>query len=257
MLYDTKTAELLEYYLGKYNTKDFIPLDPIAIPHSFTLQQDIEIAALFSALLAWGQRKTIVSNAKKLMQLMDNAPYAFIKGHTDEDLRSLRNFVHRTFNSTDLLFFIAFLQDWYLSYDGLEALFFPAGQNSTAKGALTNFYTTLTSSVYFTVRTKKHIANPLQNSACKRLNMYLRWMVRRDDKGVDFGLWHSVSPSILMCPLDVHVENYARRLGLLIRKQRDWKSVEELTANLSLYCPEDPVKYDYALFGMGIEKIIL
>ncbi len=257
MPYEEKTALLLDYYFHKYNNKTFIGDDPISIPHRYTLRQDIEIAAFFSAIIAWGQRKTIINNANKLMLLMDNAPASFIKNHQDKDLCVFEKYVHRTFNSTDLLFFIAFFKEWYHYHDSMESLFFPARHGYDAKEALIKFHTTLTQARYFPSRTKKHIANPLKNSTCKRLNMFLRWMIRNDDQGVDFGLWNSISPAQLMCPVDVHVENYARQLGLMTRKSRDWTAVEELTTSLSLYCPEDPVKYDYALFGMGIEKAIL
>lgn len=254
---EEKIATLLDYYYNKYNNKNFIADDPISIPHRFTRKQDIEIAAFFSAIIAWGQRKTIIANASKLMQLMDNEPFIFIRDHQEKDLQIFEKYVHRTFNSTDLLFFISYFKEWYQSHDSLESLFFPTPLHYTIKKALSNAHYSFTHASYFPSRTKKHIANPLQNSTCKRLNMFLRWMVRIDGQGVDFGLWKSVSPAQLMCPLDVHVENYSRKLGLLKRKSRDWLAVEELTTNLSLYCPDDPVKYDYALFGMGIEKIIL
>jgi uncharacterized protein (TIGR02757 family) len=257
MPYEEKIANLLDYYYNQYNHKAFINDDPISIPHRFTIKQDIEIAAFFSAIIAWGQRKTIIANAHKLMQLMDNAPYQFIRNHQDKDLLVFEKYVHRTFNSTDLLFFIAYFKDWYQIHDSMETLFFPSYRNCNIKQAISNAHCLLTHASYFPSRTRKHIANPLRNSTCKRLNMFLRWMVRCDDHGVDFGLWKSITPAQLMCPLDVHVENYGRQLGLITRKSRDWATVEELTTNLSLYCAEDPVKFDYALFGMGIEKVIL
>lgn len=250
-----RTIDLLHFYHDKYHQKGFITNDPISIPHRFSLQQDIEIAGLFAAILAWGNRKSIINSCNKLMQWMDEKPYEFILHHSAKDLKPLTTFVHRTFNGTDALYFIEFLKQHYLKYASLEELFL----HKDAAQRLIQFHHAFFALEHFPERTKKHIATPERKSTCKRLNMYLRWMVRKDpkDNRVDFGLWKRISIDSLMCPLDVHVENYARQLNLIQRKQRDWLTVTELTANLKLIDAKDPVRFDYALFGMGIEKIIL
>lgn len=248
-----QTIDLLEYFHDKYNQLSFVEDDPISIPHRYTKQQDIEIAGFFAAILSWGNRKSIIKSCTKLMTLMDNQPHEFILHHTAKDLTPLTSFVHRTFNSTDLLYFIHFLNNYYSRHNSLENLFI----NTSIEDGLINFHSSFFSLKDYPERTKKHIASPEKKSTCKRLNMYLRWMVRKDKNGVDFGIWKNITASRLMCPLDVHVENYARQLQLIKRKQRDWLTVCELTANLKEIDEQDPVRFDYALFGMGIEKVII
>lgn len=240
----------LEEKHDTYNSPSFIESDPISIPHQFTLKEDIEISAFLSATIAWGQRVTIINNAKRLMLLMDNSPYDFILNHQDSDLKKLEGFVHRTFNVTDLLYFIHSLQNIYQNRNGLEGLLTARKGEHNLKEALFRFRMLFFEKEYLP-RTQKHVSNPMSGSACKRLNMFLRWMVRQDQKGVDFGIWSSISPSLLSCPLDVHTGNIARKLGLLTRKQNDWRAVEELDIRLREFDAEDPVKYDFALFGLG------
>lgn len=246
-----KLKDFLDEQVTKYNQLDFIPEDPISIPHLFTKKQDIEISGLFAATLAWGQRKTIINKCKSLMQMMDHAPHDFIVNHQDEDLKQFLAFKHRTFNATDTLFFIAFLKTHYQKHDSLESAF-TLGKSGDMETFLTHFHNTCFAHPDAPDRTRKHIATPARKSACKRLNMYLRWMVRQDEKGVDFGLWRGITPDQLICPLDVHVERVAKRLGLLQRKPSDWRAAQELTANLRELDPTDPVKYDFALFGLGV-----
>ncbi|WP_045687098.1 TIGR02757 family protein [Hymenobacter sp. AT01-02] len=238
-----------EKYLH-YDQPTFISADPISIPHRFSQRQDIEISALFSALLAWGRRPTIISKCLELMRRMDNAPYQFITQHHDDDLKGLLGFCHRTFCDTDLLYFVHWLRWFYAGHDTLEDAFLVG---STQKERLENFHNLFFSLADAPQRTRKHVATPARGSACKRVNMYLRWMVRPDTRGVDFGLWQRLSPADLICPCDVHVERVARRLGLLERKQVDWLAAEDLTAHLRSFDPLDPVKYDFALFGLGVE----
>lgn len=249
----SRTIDILNFYHDKYNRKDFIKEDPISISHRFTKKQDIEIAGLFSATLSWGNRKSIISSCNKLMLLMDNSPHDFILNHSVHDLKPFSTFVHRTFNATDVFYFIEFLKQHYSVNNSLEKLFL----QENAEQALINFHNTFFSLENFPARTRKHIATPERKSTCKRLNMYLRWMVRKDKNGVDFGIWKKIKTSNLMMPLDVHVENYARQLNLIERKQRDWLTVTELTCNLRKIDSEDPVRFDFALFGMGIEKVVL
>lgn len=245
--------DILNFYHDKYNKNDFIKDDPISIPHRFTKKQDIEIAGLFAATLAWGNRTSIINSCNKLMTLMDNQPYNFILNHSQKELKPFETFVHRTFNATDLLYFISFLKHHYTQNDSLENLFL----NQNIELGLSNFKESFFSLKDFPARTKKHVSSPENKSTCKRLNMYLRWMVRKDKKGVDFGIWKKIKPAQLYIPLDVHVENYARQLNLIERKQRDWLTVCELTSNLKLIDKNDPVRFDFALFGMGIDKAIL
>jgi len=254
---DDLSVELLKDYLDsivdKVNTLDFIDLDPISVPHRYSLKQDIEISGFFSAILAWGNRKTIISKATELMSLMDNRPYDFIINHEEKDLKPLSSFKHRTIQKTDLLYIIHFLKHYFKKHQSLESAFRPDNQMAyTQQAALIHFHDLLFDDEYAPKRTRKHIATPSKNSTCKRLNMYLRWMVRSDDKKVDFGLWNTIPMSDLMIPLDVHVENYARKFGLLKRKQRDWQAVEEITSHLRKMNPEDPIIYDFALFGLGV-----
>jgi uncharacterized protein (TIGR02757 family) len=207
-----------------------------------------------TSVIAWGRRSMIINNANRIMELMDNSPYDFIINHNEEDRRRFLNFKHRTFQVTDTLYFLELLQWYYRKFDSLEQGFL-IEQDITAfdmKKSLQKFHDLFFSLDTAPHRTKKHIPTPVRKSTCKRLNMFLRWMVRKDDRGVDFGLWKNINPADLMIPIDVHVERYARKFGLLERKQLDWQAVEELTANLKLYDPEDPVKYDFALFGIGV-----
>jgi uncharacterized protein (TIGR02757 family) len=236
-----------------YNRNTFIESDPISIPRRFSKKQDIEIAGFLSATIAWGQRPTIIRNANRLMNWMDESPHAFILHHTAKDLKPFKTFVHRTFNGIDCLSFIRSLKHIYSIHDSLEGAFVPKGnwQNKEIGEAISSFRN-LFFSVAHPVRSRKHLSDPLQGSASKRINMYLRWMVRSDKRDVDFGLWKKIPASALMCPLDVHSGNVARKLGLLSRKQNDWKAVEELTAALRKLDPADPVKYDFALFGLGV-----
>lgn len=237
------------------NRDTFIEDDPISIPHGYTLLQDIEIAAFFSAVFAWGQRKTIISKTKQLLKLMDDQPYDFVLNHQPKDLIPLMTFKHRTFQSSDLLYFIDFLQRYYQNNTSLETAFHPnPNQAYNQKDALIHFYNLFFDHEHALERTKKHISTPAKKSACKRMNMLLRWLVRADERKVDLGIWKTIPTSALMIPLDVHVEKYARQFGILTRKQRDWQAVEEITAALRLLNPDDPVIYDYALFGMSIKK---
>ncbi|WP_192821252.1 TIGR02757 family protein [Rufibacter sp. LB8] len=247
---------LLEDRYQRYNTPAFIPHDPVSVPHLFQQKQDIEIAGFFAAILAWGQRKTIINKCHELLQRLDNAPYQFITQHHDEDLKQLLGFKHRTFNDTDLLYLVYFFKWFYEQHDSLEEAFLgnPASPITCQKARLEHFYNLVFSLPEAPHRTRKHISTPAKKSACKRINMYLRWMVRNDERGVDFGIWNRIPAADLICPCDVHVQRVARRLGLIQRTQSDWAMAEELTQNLRLFDPDDPVKYDYALFGLGIEE---
>ncbi|HXB06842.1 MAG TPA: TIGR02757 family protein [Puia sp.] len=248
----------LDQKVAEYNRPSFIPDDPISIPHQYNRRQDIEIAGFFAAIFSWGNRKTIIRKTEELMQLMDRAPYEFVLQHTDNDLKKLLEFRHRTFNATDLLYFVTFFHHHYSHYDSLEDAFLrpweqrePAPDGWDAERALSAFYHYFFSLDDTPPRTRKHIASPEKNSSCKRINMFLRWMVRRDANGVDFGLWRRIGPERLICPLDVHVARVAKRFQLLTRKPTDWLSARELTERLLAFDPADPVKYDFALFGLG------
>ena len=244
----------LDSCVKKFNTPDFIENDPISIPHQFSRKQDIEIMGFWVSMLAWGQRKTIINKANELIQLMDGAPYDFILNHEEKDRKAFLNFKHRTFQAIDTLYFLTFFQDFYKKTESLETAFSnhltPKSENIEA--ALKGFHEQFFSLPDAPHRTRKHVSTPIRNSACKRLNMFLRWMVRKDKKEVDFGIWKKIKPAQLLMPLDVHVDRVARRLKLLERKQTDWKSVIELTNNLKQFDPKDPVKYDFALFGVGV-----
>lgn len=283
--------DFLDSKVDQYNRPEFIENDPIVIPHQFSVQQDIEIMGFFASILAWGQRKTIINKCNELIERMDGAPYDFIINHQDSDLQNLLEFKHRTFNDTDLLYFVSFLEHHYNEFDSLEDAFLPsvtglkkpdvyrkefidktsaASPDALASAAcyasdlqespidiefsLNHFRTYFFSLPDFPSRSIKHISSPMQKSTCKRLNMFLRWMVRKDNKGVDFGIWERISPAILVCPCDVHVERVARKLNLISRKQTDWQTAVELTNRLREFDAEDPVKYDFALFGLGIEE---
>ncbi len=252
----SEVQKILNRAVVKFNRRDFIEHDPISIPHQFTKKQDIEIAGFFAAIFSWGQRKTIINKTNELMERMDRAPLQFILHHNDRDLKNLLGFVHRTFNDTDLLYCIAFFKEHYSQSDTMEELFITKGNKKSdhIQSGLEKFHNSFFSLDYAPQRTRKHIANPATNSTCKRLCMFMRWMVRDDKQGVDFGLWKRFKPSQLLCPLDVHVDRVGRELGLIERKQTDWQTVLELTKALKQYDRNDPVKYDFALFGLGIEK---
>ena len=238
----------------EYNRPFFIEHDPICVPHLFSKKQDIEIAGFFAAIFAWGNRTTIISKSKELMNLMDNDPYNFCLSHNDNDLRKLMMFKHRTFNATDLFYFIEFFKFHYQQHDSLETAFthWMNRSDENIERALNGFYNYFFSLPDVPKRTLKHVASPEKNSACKRLNMYLRWMVRNDDRGVDFGIWKNIKPSQLIMPLDLHVTRVAKRFDLLHRKQSDWQAALELTETLKQFDAKDPVKYDFALFALGV-----
>lgn len=251
-------ANQLKIYLDQcveqFNRPTFIEDDPISIPHQFDQLQDIEIMGFWVSMLAWGQRKTIINKANELIALMDGAPHDFIVNHEERDRARFASFKHRTFQYTDTLYFLHFFQTYYRQYDSLEQAFskYLNAQAPHIGPALIGFHNDFFALEDAPQRTRKHIATPTRKSSCKRLNMFLRWMVRKDGKGVDFGLWNTIHPRQLLMPLDVHVDRVARHFGLLERKQRDWRAVLELTDSLRTFDSEDPVKYDFALFGMGV-----
>jgi uncharacterized protein (TIGR02757 family) len=282
-----RTREELQDFLEKkvleYNHPSFIAKDPVSIPHRYKIKQDIEIAGLFASIFAWGNRTTIISKSLELMKGMDDAPFDFIKNHGTTDLKRFLQFKHRTFNSTDLLYFIRFLKSHYRQNNSLESAFLPGdttgikinqlnttitnpakskhetlsnteiyADNEFTRKALSIFYRRFFSLKNAPERTQKHIASPDKNSTCKRLNMYLRWMVRQDNNGVDFGIWKKISAADLICPVDLHVARVARGFGLITRKQTDWQTAMELTIALREMDKTDPVKYDFALFGLGV-----
>ncbi len=245
---------LLDKKYDQYCALSFIENDPIQIPHQFDCLQDREIMGFWTAVLAWGQRVTIINKAKELVELMDGVPYDFVRNYEPSDLKVFANFKHRTFNYTDTLYFLHFFQQYYRQHDSLEYAFAAHLKQGDVEveNALIGFHEQFFSFGDYPERTRKHIATPARKSACKRINMFLRWMVRDDGRGVDFGDWKQIKAGQLVCPLDVHVERVARHYGLIKRKQRDWLTAQELTANLRLLDPDDPVKYDYALFSMGV-----
>ena len=245
---------ILDGYVEKFNRPDFIENDPISIPHNFSKKQDIEISAFWTSMLAWGQRKTIINNAKDLFNRMENAPYDFIKNHKEKDRKRFLDFKHRTFQAIDTLYFLEFLQWFYQSHDSLEEAFLKNMQKEDIHigNALEGFHQLFFSLPDAPQRTRKHVSTPARKSACKRLNMFLRWMVRKDKKGVDFGIWKKIEPAQLLIPLDVHVDRVARKFNLIERKQTDWLTVLELTKKLRAFDKNDPVKYDFALFGLGV-----
>ena len=249
----------LEVFLDKkvkqFNQPSFINDDPVSIPHSFSKKQDIEISGFFAATFSWGIRKTIINKCRELLQLMDNAPHDFCVHHSGVELKRVERFCHRTFNATDLLYFISFFNHHYSKHASLEPAFFnnrTMNRYPVIESALNYFYNYFFSLEHVPQRTRKHIASPQKNSACKRLNMFLRWMVREDNRGVDFGIWKKIRPSELICPIDVHVARVARHFGLLERKQVDWQAALEITNRLRTFDKNDPVKYDFALFGLGV-----
>ncbi len=251
MTIDQEIIDFLNEKVNQYNNPNFIESDPIQIPHRYTLKEDIEIAGLLTATISWGNRKMIIQNASKMMQLMGESPYDFIMEHTEDDLDRFDSFVHRTFNSIDLVYFIQSLKNMYCNHGGLETIFKTHATDKSIQPAITEFKK-LFFSIEHPLRTTKHVSDPLNNSSAKRINMYLRWLVRKDKKGVDFGIWDSIPSSILSCPLDVHSGNVARKLGLLHRKQNDSKALLELDHALRQMDKTDPVKYDFALFGLGV-----
>ena len=243
--------EFLDEKVILYNNPKFIESDPIQIPHLFTKKEDIEIAAFLTATISWGNRTMIIKNSYKMMELMDNAPHDFVLNHKEDDLDGFQNFVHRTFNYIDFQQFIKSLQHIYKNYNGLENALFIKDETSNYQTAIHQFKKSFFE-IEHQQRTQKHVSDPLKNSAAKRINMFLRWMVRNDKAGVDFGLWNSHKAANLSCPLDVHSGNVARKLKLLLRKQNDWKALSELDKNLRKLDKTDPVKYDFALFGLGV-----
>lgn len=248
------TKKTLDILVKRYNNVDFIAHDPVCVPHRFKQKQDIEISGFFASIFAWGNRTTIINKCSELLERMDNSPHDFVLHHSDNDLKRLLGFKHRTFNDTDLLYTLSFFNHWYSHNTSLETAFSSgiSKSDSTVEHGLNAFRNTFFGLKDVPNRTKKHVASPQQNSACKRINMYLRWMVRADKQGVDFGIWKQIKPSQLVCPLDVHVQRVAIQLGLLNRKQSDWKAAIELTENLKQLDKNDPVKYDFALFGLGV-----
>ncbi|MDC6364565.1 MULTISPECIES: TIGR02757 family protein [Flavobacteriaceae] len=241
----------LDEKVEQYNHPKFLEDDPLQIPHRFSTKEDIEISGFLTATIAWGNRKSIIKNAATLMELLDQSPYDFVKNHSNDDLEKLSKFVHRTFNGIDLQYFIGSLKNIYQHHDGLEGVFQKYQQATSLQPAISEF-----KSIFFELpypkRTAKHVSNPDKGSAAKRINMFLRWMVRDNGTGVDFGIWKTINPSQLSCPLDVHSGNVARKLKLLKRKQNDAKALAELDKNLRKLDASDPVKYDFALFGLGV-----
>ncbi len=254
--YDSKAMkEFLDEKVEKYNLPSFIEHDPISIPHRFTQKEDIEIAGFLAATIAWGNRKSIVTSSDRMMKLMDESPYDFVMNHTSSDLKRLKGFVHRTFNADDFTCFIHALRHIYVEKGGLEKVFTVLMKNQNNPQQAISSFKKIFFEIEHPARTEKHISNPIEGSAAKRINMYLRWMVRSDKRGVDFGIWKKIPASSLSIPLDVHTGNIARKLGILTRKQNDWKAVEELDSVLRTFDADDPVKYDFALFGLGaLEK---
>ncbi len=247
----TELKEFLDEKVELYNRPSFIECDPISIPHFYTEKGDIEIAGFLAATIAWGNRKMILKNAVRMMEILEGSPYEFIVNSSDCELDQAIRFVHRTFNSIDLAYFLKALRHIYRDRGGLEAIFNTYKTSDSLQPAIHELHR-----IFFELphekRTERHVSDPLKGSAAKKINMYLRWMVRKDIRGVDFGIWKSISPSILSCPLDIHSGNVARKLGLLTRNQNDSKAVLELDSNLRKFDPEDPVKYDFALFGLGV-----
>lgn len=250
---DNKLLEFFNRKVDEYNQPSFIAADPVCIPHLFSQQQDIEISGFFAAIFAWGNRTTIIQKSKELMELMNMQPHQFCLHASPKELKKLEGFKHRTFNATDLYYCIEFFKHHYTHYNSLEAAFLQNGRMpASIYDALIHFHRTFFSLEDAPMRTRKHISTPAKGSTCKRLNMYLRWMVRCDKKGVDFGIWKKIKPSQLICPIDLHVARVAKRFNLLNRQQIDWQAAEELTNYLKKLDPKDPAKYDFALFGLGV-----
>lgn len=251
MMKKEELKTFLDSKVEQYNHPTFLDTDPIQIPHCFTRKEDVEISAFLTATIAWGNRKSIINNSKKMMQLLDESPFEFVMNYTESDLALFDEFVHRTFNGEDLKFFIKSLRNIYQKHGGLEAVFKSGIDDNSLQPAISNF-----KKVFFSIphpaRTTKHVSDPLKGSAAKRINMFLRWMVRDGATGVDFGIWKTIPTAYLSCPLDVHSGNVARKLKLLTRKQNDAKALAELDKNLRKLDAKDPVKYDFALFGLGV-----
>lgn len=243
--------DFLDEKVEQYNRPEFVATDPIQIPKSFSKKEDIEIAGFLTATIAWGQRKSIIKNAWYMMQLMDNTPYEFVISHTPKELQLLEKFVHRTFNGIDFVEFVRALRRIYIKFGSLEKTFFSCIEENNLQRGISNFKAVFFQEIQ-SERTYKHLPDPAKGSAAKRINMYLRWLVRKDNKGVDLGIWDTIQPSQLSCPLDVHSGNVARLLGLITRKQNDAKSLAELDCNLRKLDGQDPAKYDFALFGLGV-----
>lgn len=247
----SELKEFLDTKVLLYNQPSFIESDPISIPHRFSLKEDIEISGFLAATIAWGNRKSILKNASRMMDLLGNSPFDFVMEHSEDQLDTLDEFVHRTFNGLDFRSFVKGLKHIYTVHDGMEQLFLPTDKADSLQMQISKF-----KQVFFEIehlpRTQKHVSDPARGSAAKRINMFLRWMVRKDASGVDFGIWNTISPALLSCPLDVHSGNVARKLGLLTRKQNDAKALAELDTSLRILDKEDPVKYDFALFGLGV-----
>ncbi|MFA8451580.1 MAG: TIGR02757 family protein [Bacteroidales bacterium] len=252
----TDIISTLEEAAILYNQPSFIKKDPISIPHQFTSKEDIEISGFLTSIISWGRRDNILKSANKLMSLMDNKPYDFLINSKEKDLRPFENFIYRTFQGVDCIFLVSALREVYQSGSNLEDLFSkPFQKHQSIKMSISECRNTLLSYPHLQ-RSEKHLANPLKGSAAKRINMFLRWMVRKDNNGVDFGIWNKIPTSALICPLDVHSGRVARHLGLLNRKQNDWKAAAELTTNLKELDIDDPIKYDFALFGLGVNYSI-
>lgn len=247
----TELKEFLDDKVIQYNNPMFIESDPIQIPHQFSIKEDIEISAFLTATIAWGNRKSIIKNAKNMMELLGNSPYDFVLNHKQHHMENIEHFVHRTFNNDDFKYFITALKHIYKNHGGLENVFSKQATSISTQPGI-HYFKSIFFEIQHAQRTQKHISDPLKGSAAKRLNMFLRWMVRNDKTGVDFGIWKSLSPAQLSCPLDVHSGNVARKLGLLTRKQNDAKALAELDENLRKMDKNDPVKYDFALFGLGV-----
>jgi uncharacterized protein (TIGR02757 family) len=246
-----EVKELLEEKYQQYNTPSFIESDPVSIPHQFTRKEDIEISGFLAATIAWGNRKMILRNANRMMTLLEGSPYDFIMNASDDEFELPGSFVHRTFNSTDLVYFLKALRNIYCNRGGLENIFNTHKNDDTLQPAIHEFH-----KIFFELphekRTERHVSDPFKGSAAKKINMFLRWMVRNDKRGVDFGIWTTISPSVLSCPLDIHSGSVARKLGLLRRNQSDAKAVAELDTVLRSFDSNDPVRYDFALFGLGV-----
>lgn len=254
--FDPELRGLLERLWDVYDRPEFIACDPISVPHRFTDRADREIAGFFAATIAWGNRKSIVANGHRMMRCMDDAPADFVRNASDRELAQLERFVHRTFNGGDLRDFVLALRRMELLYGGIGAFFesryLGCGDLRTV---LADFRTEFFAAEH-APRCEKHLSSIAKGAACKRLCMYLRWMVRRDDRGVDFGLWTRIPMAALYLPLDVHAGDTGRTLGLLRRRQNDWRAVEEITQALRGYDAADPVRFDFALFGAGIDGMI-
>jgi len=245
----TELKEFLDEKVALYLKPNFVVEDPIAIPHQFSKKEDVEIAAFLTATIAWGRRPMILKNAQEMMRIMDHSPHEFILNANNKEIEQSLNFCHRTFQGVDLQTFIYALRNIYQNHNGLEACFYTEKEDMSA--GISSFKQTFFSINHLS-RTQKHVSDPLKGSASKRLIMFLRWMVRSNNEGVDFGIWKTLNPSQLSCPLDVHTANVARKLGLITRKANDWKTVKELDLHLRSFCKEDPSKYDFALFGLGV-----